>query len=68
MNIYDDMHAAVRLAEHTLKAADKEATAMAKLLIGRLRKVEDWNHSTLKSLKKELDQFNARTGQWKESA
>ena len=56
----------IREAEETLKAADDNATQMARILKGRLRKV--WNSETLASLKKELSQFNAHTGKWKEDA
>ena len=57
---------AFREAEKTVSLADDCATKMAKIVKGSLRKV--WDHNTLKSLKKELAQYNAHTGQWKEDA
>lgn len=62
------MEKSLREAEQTLRAADNCASEMARLLKGRLRKVNDWNQSTLKALKKELSQFNANTGKWKENS
>ena len=42
-------------------ALDAKSDDMAGMLEGRLRKVSSWK---LKRLKKELSQFNARTGRW----
>ena len=65
MNQFDQVRAAVQEAEQTLKAADSVAGNMAALLRGRLRNVPKWH---LRVLKKELQQFNAITGQWKDQA
>ena len=61
-NKFDEMRQAVSEARQTLSAADDVANAMAILLEGRLRKVNDWN---LKKLKAELRDFNAHTGKWR---
>lgn len=62
MNKFDEMKAALIEAEATVRAADSIADHMARILRGRLRKVSKWN---LKSLKRELADFNAHTGEWK---
>jgi len=54
---------AVNEAEQTLHAADSVADKMARLLVGRLRKVRSaW---VLKALKRELADFNMHTQEWK---
>lgn len=63
MSAYDQMREAVMQAQATMRAADNVADDMARILRGRLRKVSTWH---LKRLKKELSQFNAHTGTWKE--
>lgn len=63
-NAFDEVRAAVRAAECQLQAADKVAYNMADLLRGRLRKVDD--RYVLAALKRELQDFNAVTGKWKE--
>ena len=50
-------------AEQTLRAADNVAGDIAYMLQGRLRKV--YSHSTLEALKKELANYNIKTGRWK---
>lgn len=62
MNRFDAMYAAIRDAEETIRAADHNARKMAALIQGRLRNVDRY---TLEKLKKELAQFNAKTGEWK---
>lgn len=59
---WDEFDQGVREAESTMRAADSRANRLAGLLSGRLRKVGECN---LKKLKRELSQFNARTGSWK---
>lgn len=60
----DDMEAAVLEAERTLSNADSVATKLARLLIGRLRKVNStW---VLSSLKRELRDYNIHTESWRE--
>lgn len=60
---FDDVTRAVEDAEFTLKLADRHATQIAKLLVGRVRRVD--STYTLKALKLELRDFNANTGRWK---
>jgi hypothetical protein len=64
MDIFE-MRQAVHGAEEQLKNADRIAYNLATLLIGRLRRVDSY---TLKMLKRELHQFNASAGRWKEQA
>lgn len=64
MNAFDDVRAAVALANTQLAAADEVAVNMAGLLVGRLRKVYREDH--LRALKRELADFNIQTGKWKE--
>ncbi len=66
-NIFDDISNAVAEAERTQLAVNKQCTAMAKLLVGRLRHVETgtWAY-TLKNLKRELAAFDSRANSWKE--
>jgi hypothetical protein len=62
---YDDVLAARQQAEITIKRADsvtREAVSLAK---GRLRVAGCWS-GDLKALKRELQDFNANTGKWKE--
>lgn len=58
---FDDMKAAVDQAEHTMRLVDAMADKMARLLVGRLRHVSP---STLRSLKRELRDFNIHLGRW----
>ena len=66
---FDDMVEAVRDAQRTQAAADRQVRDIAKLLVGNLRRVGNggfWdNHETLGALKKELTQYNASTQKWK---
>jgi hypothetical protein len=59
------MTQAVEEAKAINYQADLRANDMAEILHGRLRKV---SVSRLKKLKRELSQFNAATGKWKENA
>jgi len=60
---YNEMKDAVAEAEATLRKADSCATEIARILAGRLHRVQsDW---VLKSLKKELKDYNIHTGCWK---
>jgi len=61
MNIHE-MQQAVRDAKNTLSSADSQAEDMARILIGRLKKVG--NSHILSTLKKELRTWNIHTGQW----
>lgn len=62
-NPFDETRRAVDMARLQLRAADKSATDMAALLCGRLRKVDA--HWALIELKRELANYNIRTGEWK---
>lgn len=59
------MESALNEAEATLRRADMCSDQMARLLKGRLRKVR--GYGLLKELKAELKDYNAHTGQWKET-
>ncbi|NYT44580.1 hypothetical protein H0A64_07035 [Alcaligenaceae bacterium] len=63
MNKFDMMREAVAEARTTLRATDGVADQMADMLRGRLRKVSRY---TLAALKRELQQFNASTKEWKD--
>lgn len=65
MNAWDLMTQAVEEAKAINYQADLRANDMAEILKGRLRKV---SANRLKCIKKELSQFNAATGKWKEDA
>jgi hypothetical protein len=66
---YDDVVKAVGDAERTLRHVDQQSTKMASLLRGRLRNVGCGcmysRKRILGSLKRELQDFNANTGEWK---
>lgn len=70
-NAFDETRAAVEQAKFQIKAVDAVAFDMAELLQGRLRLVngkhnQQYSGSTvLATLKRELQDFDARTGQWK---
>ena len=61
MNRWDEMNAAVREAEETLRLADGVAHRLARLLVGRLRHA---GAAALVELKAELRDFNAHTKRW----
>lgn len=63
MNAFDTMRQAINDAKEVNRAADSMANSMATILEGRLKHVSSW---TLKSLKRELRDFNIHTGHWKE--
>lgn len=60
---FGEMHSAIKDAENTLKQADTACYKMAEMLSGRLRKVKPVY--LLRRLKRELQDFNANTGEWK---
>ena len=62
MSAFDEMYAAMNEATDRIKAADNAANRMAGLLCGRLRKVSPL---ILRDLKRELDNYNMRTLEWK---
>lgn len=59
---WDEMNTAVKEAEAKLSLLDSFAEKLARLLVGRLRKID--NRRTLHALKAELRDYNARTGRW----
>lgn len=58
-----DMERAVDEANATLSRADMLADKLARLLIGRLKRVS--SGYVLRALKKELANYNMHTGDWK---
>lgn len=64
MNAFDQMRQAMSEAREAYRAADHFSTQMADTLRGRLRKVT--SPSALAALKRELKDFNAHTGKWKD--
>lgn len=54
---------AVQAARDTQRAADRAASGMAQLLVGRLRHI---GYAEAAALKKELRKFNIHTFSWKE--
>lgn len=57
---YEEAEAALRATERTLNVLDSFASTLARLLRGRLRKVN--NATALRALKAELANFDSRTG------
>lgn len=62
MNAFDQINQAVREARELNDTVDRQANALCDLLDGRLKKLTTYR---LKRLKRELQNFNANTGQWK---
>lgn len=62
-NAFDEVRLAVRQAREQFRAADSVAYDMAELLRGRLRNVG--SKTVLSSLKRELRNFDAVTGKWR---
>jgi hypothetical protein len=60
---FDQMSNAISEAESLMKSVDKATESMAKLMVGRMRKVSCYR---LKKLKRELKDFNMHTCKWKE--
>lgn len=61
---FDEMAAAVADAERTIRLLDHRVNQMAKLVAGRLQSA-DVPQSVLCNLKKELQNYNMTTGEWK---
>lgn len=59
---WDDMNTAIREAESKLSLLDGVAEKLARMLVGRLRKVN--SKMILSELKNELRNFNRHTGKW----
>lgn len=64
-NAFDQIHEAIEQAKIVNRTCDRQAEKLAQLLDGRLRHVTSW---TLKSLKKQLENYNMRTGKWKDES
>jgi hypothetical protein len=58
---HDELKAALADMRRTQNAADSVANTAAELIVGRLRKVSDYN---LRQLKKELRAYNPHTQRW----
>lgn len=63
-NPFDEILRAVNDANQQLRAADEVATDLARLLDGRLRRVN--SAYILSRLKEQLRDFNMHTGKWRE--
>lgn len=59
---YNEMDAAIREAEATIRRAEEYKNKMANFLVHRLKGI---SVHTLKRLKSELKNFNSNTGEWK---
>jgi hypothetical protein len=59
---YNDYSEAIKDAKRTLNSADEVVRQTGCLMIGRLNKMSPFH---LAKLKKELQDFNAKTGTWK---
>lgn len=64
---FDDVEGAVRAAKLSLAVADRHVGQMVRLSANRLRSVElDWETvEALRAIKRELRDFDIRTGRWK---
>lgn len=65
---FTEMEQAFEEAKRVQLLADSQATAMAKMLVGRLRKVsnDSWSgREALVALKRELADFNMQLRTWK---
>lgn len=60
-----DMQSSVDEAKTTLRHADALTEKIATMLLGRMRTMKSWSQTeVLKSLKKELRDFNSHTRKW----
>lgn len=65
-NPFDEFQTALTQARIVNRAADENAEAMAKLLVGRLRCIKGhFGVQDLVRLKRELRDFNVTTKRWK---
>lgn len=62
---YDAVKAMIEAANRTRQAGDMYAAAMAELLKNRLRACDRIPASTLRTLKRELRDFDIRSGTWR---
>lgn len=64
---YNDFTETVKDAEQTLRYADSVVNKTLPLMVGRLRTARDWEAiEALGELKKELSNYNVKTGIWKQ--
>lgn len=61
---FDEMNAAVEDAERTIRLLDMRVNKMARMIAGRLQSA-DVPSTVLCKLKKELQNYNMTTGEWK---
>jgi len=61
-NPWDEIRDAVRKAKEINRACDENVNILIELTLGRLRHARAHN---LKRLKRDLQGFNAHTGEWK---
>lgn len=61
---YDEINKALDEARWLMQRADTVAEKVLPFAVGRLRRL-DVNHDTLRSLKRELADWNSHTGKWK---
>lgn len=65
-NKWDEMRAVYKEAEMQIQSADAIIEDMAKMLVGRLRKINSYHGGiALQRLKRELRAFNIQTRRWK---
>ncbi|MGH8171820.1 MAG: hypothetical protein ACREPX_01655 [Rhodanobacteraceae bacterium] len=62
MNAFDEVMDATAAAIQQIHAVEQNSDAMARLISGRLRHV---NENTLRALKRQLREFDSVTGKWK---
>lgn len=65
--LFEEMQRAVYDAERTIRKANNQSLRLAQMLKGKLRLVSQEHNGdeALRDLKRELSQFNASTGKWK---
>lgn len=63
-NNHELLRHAISEAEELNRAADSQCTNLCRLLVGRLRQIQ--SQSLLSRLKRELEDYNMRTGTWRE--
>lgn len=65
-NKWDAVRASVDEAKMMLRAVDSQVETMAELLCGRLRLLKSFRGvDALRTLKRELRDFNGTTGKWR---
>lgn len=64
MTRFDELTLAVREAKNTIDEGDSVVRRLSDMVCGRL-KIARIDHDTLCELKRELQNYNMRTGEWK---